>query len=282
MATESWMAVRGTVIAGIAPEVIAITVLSSGVVGLHALGWGPPISPLAHSIVGIALGMLLVFRTNVSYDRYWEARRRWSGLASAARNLVRAAAPLEGGRDLAGLVAGYVHALQHHLRGQESWRPLRRWLPEATIRRICTSEHPPLAMTRQITDWLWLAEARGTLHPERSRSLEGYVAQLIDHQSACERIANTPVPFAYMTHVRQLLVLYIATLPLAVATDLGPWTIPAVALVAFGLLGIDRAGREIEDPFGDDPNDLPMGELAEAIARDVALLAGPEAGRTTR
>lgn len=269
---RSWIAVRGTVLAGITAELSACAVLATGIVGLQRAGWALPLSPLAHSIVGIALGMLLVFRTNVSYDRYWEARRRWSGLATAARNLARAVSHTSRGPELGALLSGYVQALQHQLRGLESWRPLRRWLPEETIRRAHRTGNPPLALIREITEWIRIGEADGTLPPELSGPIEGYVAALIEHQGACERIHDTAVPYAYMTHVRQLLVLYVATLPLALVAPLGLWAVPAVVFVAFGLFGIDRAGREIEDPFGDDPNDLPLAELADAIVRDVELL----------
>jgi putative membrane protein len=95
----------------------------------------------------------------------------------------------------------------------------------------------------------------------------------LDHQGACERILRTPIPFAYAVHIKQLLMVYLATLPLALVPLMNWGAVPAVIVIAFGLLGIEEAGVEIEDPFGDDPNDLPLENLCAVIARDTAALA---------
>jgi ion channel-forming bestrophin family protein len=279
---RSWIAVKGTVLPSILPEIVGYTTIAGGLYGLQLCGVVVPMSALAHSIVGIALGMLLVFRTNVSYDRYWEARQRWSGIAAAARNLCRGASHHRRSAELVRLVSAWLHALKHGLRGEESWVSLRPFLSEEVIRGAHRAGHPSLAIARDVTDWVRIAEADGAIQPELARALEGYVAQLIEHQGACERIRATPVPFAYMTHVRQLLTVYLASLPLALVGPLGVWSLPGVALVAFGLLGIDRAGREIEDPFGTDDNDLPLDSIVEAITRDLTVFAGAGAPSTER
>jgi putative membrane protein len=263
---RSWIAVKGTVLPGIMLEISLYMMFALFVCILQQMRVDVPVSPLAHSIVGIALGMLLVFRTNVSYDRYWEARQRWSNLASAARNLCRGACQTQTG-ELVRLLSSYLTALRYRLQGH-------RRSPEQANRSVRSSSHPPLALTREITHWLQVAEANEQLPPHLARSLEGYVADLVAQQTALERLQSTPVPFAYMTHVRQLLTLYLLTLPLAMAGELGLWSVPAVAFVAFGLLGIERAGREIEDPFGDDDNDLPLERLTEEIVRDLGVLRG--------
>ena len=99
------------------------------------------------------------------------------------------------------------------------------------------------------------------------------VRALLDNQGGCERILKTPIPFAYAVHIRQMLAIYVVTLPFALVGEMGWATIPTVAVVAFGMIGIEEAGNEIEDPFGTDPNDLPLEALCATIAKDVAALA---------
>jgi ion channel-forming bestrophin family protein len=272
---QDWMAItfawRGTVLPRIAPRVLGYCVLSAGV------AWGatqfpelPALKPLPHSLVGIALGMLLVFRTNASYDRYWEGRKQWGGIVNASRNLVRAGAAYTGSTDgLWQLVAAYPLALKQHLRTAPDLSELRGLCADALVDRAATLGNPPLAVTAAITEWIAARVASGSLAPETARGLDAAVNALLDHQGACERILKTPVPFAYVVHIRQLLTVYLVSLPLVLSPEIGVWSPLAMAFIAFGLLGIEEAGVEIEDPFGTDPNDLPLDALCATIRRDV-------------
>ena len=109
-------------------------------------------------------------------------------------------------------------------------------------------------------------------------SLEAQVAALLDNQGGCERILRTPIPFAYAVHIKQLLLIYLLSLPLALVGEMGWVAIPTSAVIAFGLLGIEEAGVEIEDPFGDDPNDLPVEAICGRSARRPGLADAPKRG----
>jgi putative membrane protein len=98
---------------------------------------------------------------------------------------------------------------------------------------------------------------------------------LLDCQGGCERILKTPIPFVYAAHIKHLLLLYLGTLPIVLVEKLGYSAPIAIAIMTFGLLGIQEAGLEIEDPFGTDPNDLPLDDICSTIARDVLALARP-------
>lgn len=100
-------------------------------------------------------------------------------------------------------------------------------------------------------------------------SLDADCHQLVDCIGACERIHKTPIPFAYVVHLRRALVIYCATLPLALVGTFGWWNLVIVYLVSYILFGIEEIGVEIEDPFGDDENDLPLEQISEGIDKNV-------------
>ena len=131
----------------------------------------------------------------------------------------------------------------------------------------------PLAISRQITACLAEARERGAISEYLFVALDQNVQLLVDYLGACERIHRTPMPFAYMVHVRRVILIYCYSLPFALAKDFGWWTIPATLFVAFALLGIEEIGVEIEDPFGTDDNDLPLEAFCETIRRNVEQIA---------
>lgn len=234
----------------------------------------PEFGALAHSLVGVAMGMLLVFRTNTSYDRYWEGRKRWEGVLSAGRNLVRAAV---GNLGTAGPLPQLTHAfglaLMHRLRETDPSTDLRAILGDAPTKAVVASGNPPLYVATVMTRWVVAEVDAGRLRMPQARDLDIAIAHLIDHQSACERILHTPVPFAYVVQIRQLLAFYLATLPVVLVPVMGWMVVPVTAMVAFAMLGIEEAGIEIEDPFGTDPNDLPIEAFVDELRADTAALA---------
>jgi putative membrane protein len=121
----------------------------------------------------------------------------------------------------------------------------------------------------------------GRIHPAMAAVLEQQVVSLTDCQGGCERILQTPVPFVHAAHIKHLLLLDLGTLPIVLVDKMGYAAPVAVGIMAFGLLGIQEAGLEIEDPFGEDPNDLPLEDICGVIARDAAALAGRPEELTT-
>ncbi len=103
-------------------------------------------------------------------------------------------------------------------------------------------------------------------------ALDQNVHLLTDHLGACERIHKTPLPFAYVVHLRRALILFCFTLPFALVRDFGWGTILDTLLVAYVFFGIEEIGVEIENPFGLDDNDLPLERLCATIERDLLAL----------
>ena len=179
---------------------------------------------------------------------------------------------------LARWTAAYAEATMHRLRGQVRLGPSAALLPVAESAEVLRAEHVPLAISRRMSGFVAEGYRRGLVTDIIAMTLEGRVQSLVDCLGACERIRNTPMPFAYMVHLRRALILYCFTLPFALLDRFGWWTIPAVLLVAYILYGIEEIGVETEDPFGEDENDLPLERICQAIAGNLqGLVSGPPA-----
>lgn len=266
---------RGTIIKRIWKRVAALVMLTILLIVIQMyLGLSLVIDALGHTLIGVALGLLLVFRNNSSYDRYWEGRKCLGGVIAASRNLVRIGCVYAGlNGELAKRVTAYALALKNHLHLQKQPVEFIPYLPETEIRALETSQNFPLLIATSISRLIHGSLMDGRIVAVVAGMMERQVDELLNNQAACERILRTPVPFCHAAHTRQLLFIYMVTLPFVLVPKLGWLAIFAVMLIAFGLLGIEEAGIEIEDPFGEDLNDLPVDELCQAIARDTRMIA---------
>lgn len=234
-----------------------------------------PFKPLGHTLIGVALGLLIVFRNNCSYDRYWEGRKLWGSIVNSSRNLMRGAAVAvaEESKVLAGLVTAYALALKQHLRNDKDIAEIREHVSPEVYDRAAGAGNPPAVIAFHMSRWILDRQRENQLDPVAAQGLESQVRNLLDNQGGCERILRTPIPFAYAAHIKQLLFLYLLSLPFILVGEMGWVAIPSTAAIAFGLLGIEEAGVEIEDPFGDDPNDLPIETMCATIGRDAKATA---------
>ncbi len=266
---------QGTVLSALWPRIVGYSAYA-GVIWAGAT-YGPFQFPefgtLAHSLVGVAMGMLLVFRTNAAYDRYWEGRKRWGAIINTSRNLVRSAHAHVGDvGPLPALVHAYALSLKQHLRRSRDLSELEDVVGQDVVAKVSTMANPPAHLSLHMSVWVAKQVKDRGLNIEVARILDGYIGALLDHQGACERILKTPVPFVYVAQVRQLLMVYLLTLPIVMVPQMGVVAVFVTAMVCFALLGIEEAGVEIEDPFGQDLNDLPLEAMCATIGTDVREL----------
>ena len=271
---DSTFSLKGTVLPRIFLRVLVFS-LTTFLLLWFAEDWvnAQGFKPLMHSLVGTALGLVLVFRNNGSYDRYWEGRKQWGGIVNSSRNLARCAQSYTADwAPLASLICSFPHALKHQLRGEESKETLLKFASDEQVKTWIEHPNPALMINTDMSRWIALKVQQEQLSLEMAQRLECYVAYLMDHQGACERILKTPVPFAHTVHVRQLLFAYLLTLPFILIPVFGWYSIGVITLVGMALLGIEEAGVEIEDPFGHDYNDLPLNGICDVIHRDIRAL----------
>jgi putative membrane protein len=249
--------------------------------GLHRYGTAlPSLDQLGHVVMGTALGLLIVFRTNTSFARFWEARSHWGSLVNCSRNLVRAGSVYCGpSAELARLVTAFVLALKQHLRVDKDLSELRPLVPGRLLAEVAAASNPPTVLARAISEWIARRLVGGRLDPMQAARMEGLVATLTDAQGGCEKILRTPLPFVYAALIKEVLFLYLATLPFVLVERMGFAAPLVVAGVSLGMLGIEEAGVEIEDPFGTGPNHLALDRICDTIARDAAALAADPDGK---
>lgn len=239
----------------------------------------PALDPLGHSVLGVALSMLIVFRTNSSNNRFWEARGHWGMIVNTTRNLVRTAAtyapPAE---DLARLVSAWVILVKEQLRDNRDLSCVRHLISGRIMNRLEGVNNRASVLAEFMSAWVASRLHEGRIDSILASRMESLIAILVDNQGACEKIHRTPLPFVYAALIKQVLFLYLATLPFVLVPKMNFLAPLVVAGVSLGMLGIEEAGVEIEDPFGLDANHLPLDQISEMIHRDVEDLAQRGAG----
>jgi putative membrane protein len=229
--------------------------------------------PTLHALLGFAISILLVFRTNTAYDRWWEGRKLWGALVNNSRNLamkIRTFIPDEATRSFfCKAIPLYADSLQAHLQLEQTRLALDEHAhPEWDA--IDKEKHIPnqiaAAMMRRANDLY----VQNKLSGEQLRMLNGELCAFTDICGACERIKNTPIPQSYSAFIKKFIFLYIASLPWGYAFSLSYFVAPVVAIVFYVLGSLELVAEEIEDPFGNDDNDLPMSKIAANIRRHVA------------
>jgi ion channel-forming bestrophin family protein len=245
------------------------------------LGEPVRISSTMHSILGITLGLLLVFRTNTAYDRWWEGRKLLGNLVNNCRNLAvkfDAMLPPEAVHErahMAGLISGYCFALKEHLREGVKWEQLQD-LEDDLLAELHVLRHVPNRIATEIYSLFLAAKARYNLPAEYLIAIDKQLESFTDVVGACERIKKTPLPISYSMHLKIFILIYVGTLPFGVMHELHYYTIAVTCLVFYAMVGIELIGEQIEDPFGTDENDLPMDAICNTIQLNVYEVLVPE------
>ncbi|KAG0368924.1 Bestrophin, RFP-TM, chloride channel-domain-containing protein [Gamsiella multidivaricata] len=347
--------VKGTVILAIWWQVLLLAVYSSVVFVIHKFtDWKMNYSLSLVSVMGMVVSLLLVFRTNTAYDRYWEGRRLWSQMTLCVRNLTRGiwvcVAETET-RDLLekksaiNLLVAFAFATKHYLREEYGynyddminllahipkysiptstqpmdWRtdiptplgslqkesyqlpeepqgkatassidPERVSTSDARTRRhqakkqaiafdFLTPTNIPIELSYYIGSYIKSCSNKGRVDAATLTMMNNALVSMIDCLTGFERILRTPIPLAYSIHLHHATWLYLLSLPYQLIANMGALMIPAVVLAAFTLLGILGIGYEIENPFNDDYNDLPLDDFCKVIQAEVDTMVATRA-----
>ena len=287
---DNWLRIafkaKGSVIPSIAGRVLGCALFGVLVSILFYFRWPVHHKSLANAIPAVVLGLLLVFRTNTAYDRFWEGRKAWGAINNNVRNLARSlwlAVEEKQPHDYARkvtvlrLLPAFAIATKLHLRSQPLSPELAAELSPAQFAQLEKVQHPALQIAFWLSDYLQSEQRRGHLNIFQMNEQQQLINNLVDMLGTCERILRTPMPLAYSIHLKQLLLIYCLLMPFQFVGELGWWTGLIVGLVSFTLLGIEAIGVEIENPFGNDPNDLPLDNICINIQRmveDVITYAG--------
>jgi putative membrane protein len=243
---------------------------------LHEAEFQPTTS--MHSLLGIVLGLFLVFRTNSAYDRWWEGRRLWGGLVNSTRNFAMkinayVGSDVEERKWFSFMIPNFVIATKEQLRQGVHMQEFD-FPDDSVLKEVEKSKHRPnmiaSLMYRRVNELYQQKRITG----DQLINLDKELKDFIDLMGACERIKNTPIPYSYSMYIKKFIFIYVITLPFAFVTISGYMTIPIVMVIAYVILSVELIAEEIEDPFGRDINDLPTDELTGKIRDNVKEILG--------
>ncbi len=268
--------------ASIIPEVLPLVLfygcVSLVVVVLYHFDVNVSFSTIGLAIPAVVLGLLLVFRTNTAYERFWEARKLWGSQINTTRSLAQSIWTLiptidklqaQEKQKITQLLPAFAVATKLHLRSEPINQKLTNLISPQQYELLRQQAHPPLTILGWLRGWVKQQSQDNLIDNRESIYLFGLLDILNANLGACERILNTPIPLAYSLHLRHLIYLYCLLFPFQVVDSLKWLTIPATCLVAFALFGIEEIGVEIQDPFGYDENDLELDRYCEIIQHNV-------------
>ncbi|WMY07373.1 bestrophin family protein [Paraburkholderia phenoliruptrix] len=281
------LAWRGSVLPQLLPRLALI--LAIAVIAVAAHDHLLPISlnlntTAPFSLVGIALAVFLGFRNNASYDRWWEARKLWGQLLNDSRSLTRQALtlrtrplPKEELIEFCTALGALAHALRHQLRKTDPREDLAARLPPALFERVMASRYKPATLLLFLGEWVQRQAQSGAIDSMAVLAFDRNLNGLSDVIGGCERIASTPLPFAYSVMIHRTVYFFCASLPFGLVDSIGIFTPVFSVFVAYTFMAHEAIASQIEEPFGTDDNDLALNTMSVMIEDAMRDLRGEPA-----
>jgi len=230
---------------------------------------------ILHTVIGFVLSLLLVFRTNTAYDRWWEGRKMWGKLVNDSRNLAIKLNALIPEEDkvtriyFSNKIKLFAKVLHTHLTS-ESTKYMLDEEEHPEYDESLKAQHPPTKIVGKMYVALQKLEREKIISPQDKLILDQNLNGLLDVAGACERIKNTPIPIAYAVFIKKFIFVYVLTLPIGYVFTTGYFIVPLVMIIFYVLLSIELIAEEIEDPFNGGTDDLPTAKIAENIGKYVS------------
>lgn len=235
------------------------------------------------AIMGTVLSLLLGFRSNQAYDRWWEARHIWGAIVNDSRTLSRQVLSFteslyEGDEvhrfreRIVRRQMGWCYCLGNALRGQNALRGLDRYISREELDYVRRYDNVPAALLEMHAYDLRLGLENGWINRFQQVELDRTLTRLCDAMGKCERIKNTVFPVTYSMYIHYSMLLFIALLPFAVIQFFGLMEVPVVVAIATSFLLIEKMAIHLQDPFENKPTDTPMTTIARGIERNLAQM----------
>jgi putative membrane protein len=256
------------------PGIIAMACYTGAVVYLETmvLHLGFRNTTSIHSLVGFVLSLLLVFRTNTAYDRWWEGRRLWGGFVNNSRNLaIKLSVLVEDAamrQRLKVIICNFVCAAKEHLRKGVQSKDLQA-CDKYTVEDFMRASHVPNHIMKILMAELNELTRNKTISHEQLLFMNDEIRSFSDQLGSCERIKKTPIPYSYSIFLKKIIFIYIASMPFGFAMEFGYWSVLIVALLFYIFGSIELIAEEIEDPFGTDDNDLPTDQISVTVRENL-------------
>ncbi|RVU82016.1 hypothetical protein EOL70_23995 [Leucothrix sargassi] len=237
-----------------------------------------PLNPSVFAILGISLAIFHGFCNNAAYDRFWEGRKLWGTLVWLSRNIARQVLTLpnvsmaEKQAFIRHQIA-FVHSLRQQLRAEDNTANLQRILTVEEQQAVVGQNFIALRLTQIMGQMLANWQAEQKIDVWQWQSLDTTLGEIAHIQAGCERINNTPIPYAYFVLLHRTVYLYCFMLPFGLGNTIG-WVTPfVVSFVGYTFMALNEIVDEISEPFGTGENELPLGMMCDTIETQLAMLS---------
>jgi putative membrane protein len=264
---------RGSVLKKIVVQLVTITLFSLSIYFFKGkiFDYKVHLNPTIFTLIGLALAIFMGFCNSASYDRYWEGRKLWGSLVIEARSLTRQIFSLVDGpsneekQEIVKMISAFSWSLNDQLRDKEGTEHLSRLLSPERVEQLKGKKFIPSIILGFISDWIKEQNKKG--------NIDTIVLVQMDHQlnlfstisGGCERIYNTPLPFAYSLLLHRTVYFYCFWLPFGLVDTLD-WMMPLiVVLISYTFIALDAIIQEIGEPFGEEENDLALNSICRTI-----------------
>lgn len=274
---------NGSVIRAILPQLLVVLAISLFAVWTHGrvLGYTVPLTVAPFTLLGVSIAIFLGFRNSASYDRFWEGRKLWGALLNVSRSLVRQAQSIgETGPDdprlkeWLALLAAFTHAMRHQLRKSDPAQDLARLLPPEQCLQLAQARYRPSLILVWLGQWIAEGKRQERYGEITAAAMDSNLSALSDILGGCERLAHTPIPYAYSVMNHRVVYLYCFLLPFALVGEIGMMTPVMSVLVAYTFIAIEALAQEIEEPFGVLANDLALESMSFNIEASLREMTG--------
>lgn len=249
----------------------------------NVTGWSVPISiPM---IMGIVISLLLAFRSNQAYDRWWEARTVWGAIVNDSRSFARQINTFVSNQFTEGEVPNeevyffkermikrqiaWSYVLSKHLRNMDAMQGLEKYLSRKDIKHIKNYNNVPMAILELHGYDLKLALDNGWVNTFQHIEMDETLTRLCDAMGKCERIKNTVFPATYSVYIHFSLIVFFMLMPFAMIEFISYLTVPAMVTIAASFFLIEKMAAHLQDPFENRPTDTPMTTISFTIERDL-------------
>lgn len=273
---ESALAIHGSVTPRVWKKVVAACIYACfiSLLSIFIPALSLPISPFEYA--GVIMGLILVFRVNAGYDRWWEARKLWGNVVNCSRNLAIMITNYiqPSNRDQIdqslGLIAAMPYLMKNTLRGDASTDEVKHLLSDNTHTQMQHWQHKPNFISSKIAELLSQLQENGTLNQFAFLKAEELRETILDCQGACERILKTPMPFVMAIKSRRFILLFLLILPVALVNYSIYINPVVVTFVAYALFSLDQIGVELQNPFSiENLSHLPLNDICNTIENNV-------------
>lgn len=264
---------RGSVLKKIIVQLLTITLFSLAIYYFKGkiFDYKVHLNPTIFTLIGLALAIFMGFCNTASYDRYWEGRKLWGLLVIETRSLTRQIFSLIDGpqeeekRKIVKMISAFCWSLNYQLRNKQGTEHLSRLLSLEQVEKLNGKKFIPSIILGFIADWIQEQHRKGNIDTIVLTQLDHQLNQFSNISGGCERILNTPLPFAYSVLLHRTVYFYCFWLPFGLVDTLG-WMMPLiVGLISYTFIALDAIIQEIGEPFGEEENDLALNTICRTI-----------------